>query len=124
MINYFRLLIVGSVLFILLGAFNEQSEDSIVHIRPAWVIENMDFQPGIIPALIQIPESYSFESNSTGPNHHYKITFKGFEDQFSRKTESRLAIAKSEFSNMTPVYLCKTGQFLHSYQKDPEPSVL
>ena len=115
MINYFRLLIVGSVLFIMLGAFNEQSEDSIAHNRPAGVIENMDFQPGIIPALIQNPESYSFESNSAGPDHHYKITFKGFEDQFARITESRLAIAKSEISNMIPVYLYKTGQFLHSY---------
>jgi len=120
--NYLRLLLVGSILIILLGLFNNQPDDTIARTRLPEEIEFVEFQPGILPVLLGCPSPLSISFNSTTQNSHFKRNPKLFENQISKMIDNRFISIESGFTDRKPLVICKTGQFLHLNRDKKFPS--
>ena len=121
--NYLRLLLVGSILIILLGLSNNQSDDTIALTQVPEEIEFVEFQPGILPVSIGCPSTPSNSFNSSVYNPQFSGNPKLFENQISKGIDNRFISIGSEFADRKPQVICKTGQFLHlnADKEDPSP---
>ena len=119
--NYLRLLLVGSILIILLGLFNNQSDDTIARIQVPEGIEFVEFQPGILPVSLGCPSPPSISFNSTAQNPCLGNS-KLFENQISKGIVNLFISIESGFTDRKPQVICKTGQFLHLNRDKEGPS--
>ena len=120
--NYLRLLLVGSILIILPGLFNNQSDDTIARTQVPEEIEFVEFQPGILPVSLGCPSLPSISFNSVAQNPHFTGNPKLFENQISKGIDNRFINIESGFMDRKPQVICKTGQFLHLNRDKEVPS--
>ena len=120
--HYFRLLFVGSILFVLLGLFNKQSEKSLAHNQGPEEIENVEIQAGIlpthfVPSLDQTIPSTSGEQpgETQGKQRHQEY-------HFGKNTKQQFALYAENYLNCKPMIICMTGQFLHLAEGHEVPS--
>jgi len=120
--NYLRLLLVGSILIILLGLTNNQSDDTIARTQVPEEIKFVEFQPGILPVSMGCPSPPSNSFNSSVHNPHFPGNPKLFENQISKGIDNRFISIESGFTYRKPQVFCKTGQFLHLNTDKEVPS--
>ena len=120
--HYFRLLFVGSILFVLLGLFNKQSEKSLAHNQYPEEIEYVEIQAGIlpthfVPSLDQTIPSTSGEQpgETQGKQRHQEY-------HFGKNTQQQFALYAENYLNSKPMIICMTGQFLHLAEGHEVPS--
>ena len=111
--NYFRLLLVGSILFILLGLFNHQFDDTIALTQNPDEIEYVESQLGILPVSLESTSTPSIASSSVAHTPHFMGNPKLCENQISKWNDIRLFSIESGFTDRKPQMICKTGQFIH-----------
>ncbi len=122
--NYFRLLFVGSILFVLLGLFNKQSKTTIAQNQAPGEIEHVEFQPGLLPVSSGTYPSPSFSSNAVDHPCNIIANLKRYENQISKMIGYQLCRIESDYSERKPETHDKTGQFLHLTTDKTEPSLL
>ena len=111
--HYFRLLFVGSILFVLLGIFSDRSDNILVQTSDSEEIEHVEFQAGILP---DHPQRLSSETSSAIPGEQAGDLFgirRHQEVQFTKNIMQQFGMYSAIYLNNKPVIICITGHFLH-----------
>ena len=111
--QYFRLLFVGSILFVLLGLFNKQSEKVLAHNQDSEEIEHVEFQAGILPThFVPSPDQTTPSTSGEQPGE-IQGKQRHQEYYFEKNTRQQFGLYAEKYLNSKPVIICMTGQFLH-----------
>jgi hypothetical protein len=121
---YLRLFLVSLILFIGLALMNEQSEDVITQNHIPGEIENVQFQPGLLPVSSSFPPNPSLFSISREHNSTFTGNQKHSGNFVSDGNENRFFSLKLDFSNRKPEMISKTGRLLHIYTGPEDPLLL
>lgn len=122
--NYFRLLFVGTFLFVLIGLFDNQSENPIFPNAPAGKIAQIELQAGLLPVFASVPNISCFVSVLADFKSVYKFNLKDCEILLTIIIWKLLNRIELEYTNRKPLLICKTGQYLHLPKGTIEPSIL
>ena len=122
--NYFRLLFISSVLFILLALFDRSSGESIAQGSGFGDIEHVDVHPGILPCQPENPSSHSGSTNTVERHFDLAGNRKFQENLFSGSIRKQLSSIELRYADCKPEIICKTGQFLHLANGNEDPSHL
>jgi len=122
--HYFRLLFVGSILFVLLGLFNNQSEKSLAHNQDPEEIEYVEIQAGILPTHFIPSPDQTIPSTSGEQPGEIQGKQRYQEHHFDNNTRQQIAFYAEKYLNSKPLINCMTGQFLHLAEGQEVPSHL
>ena len=121
---YLRLFLVSLILFIGLGLMNEQSEDGITQNHIPGEIENVQFQPGLLPVFSSFPPNPSLLSISQDHNNTFTSNQKHSEIFVSVGNGNLYFTLNLDFSNRKREMIFKTGRYLHAYTGPEDPLLL